>query len=240
MKRLKTTLVMLTLLLSQICEASLTHKDIIDDAEKMFQPLARQAHGRFVLSVDNDRQSISAAAQRNKIDLFEVILDGGLLNWPRLTEDSLRMTLCHEAGHLFGGVPLRPAPMEWEGPLDSSGLSLLSAEGQADYYAASCFRQWTRGQRHEDRLKKVPAVVLQKCDQRWGGQSEDSLLCQRIALAGKAFLNLVKDFDIDFETPDTEVVEETEISGYPSRQCRLDTFFAGALEQTRPACWYKK
>ena len=44
---------------------------------------------------------------------------------------------------------------------------------------------------------------------------------------------------VSFSTPDTTVVEETIFEEHPRLQCRLDTFFNGALGRPRPACWFR-
>ena len=42
-----------------------------------------------------------------------------------------------------------------------------------------------------------------------------------------------------FNTPDFLIVEGTNFNGYPSIQCRMDTGIAGALNNSRPKCWFK-
>lgn len=186
-----------------------------------------------------------------------------LLN-PRLTSDALRMIICHELGHIFGGAPRRSVPYEWNGPTASDGLSFLSSEGQADYYAsAACFRTIIAGEDHKKVLKesKVDSVTISRCDQVWGSGSEGSAICQRSITAAENFLNLYHDFHI--HVGDAEVAETDKLirDQYPSKQCRLDTFVHGALcksrknlkfdfdnsnkndcenlEGKRPACWFR-
>ena len=213
---------------------------ILNEAFLLLSPRAQQEKGNLVIRIDETRSSIGASAKRDSLDSFEIILDKGLIGWPRLTEDALRMIICHEAGHLWGGAPHKSPPIDWDGPIGSDGLSLMSAEGQADYFAAKeCFKQWVQDQDHTRQIKNAPNELKQKCENKWGPSSNESGLCQRSALAGKDFLNLVKDFEISFATPAQEVVEKTLNDEYPSRQCRLDTFLAGALQNPRPLCWYR-
>lgn len=49
---------------------------------------------------------------------------GGMLAHPQMDEDTLKLLLCHEMGHLLGGPPLK----------SRNGWS--STEGQADFYSA--------------------------------------------------------------------------------------------------------
>jgi hypothetical protein len=49
---------------------------------------------------------------------------GGMLKHPLMTENSLKLLLCHEMGHVLGGAPLK----------SRNGWS--STEGQSDYYSS--------------------------------------------------------------------------------------------------------
>ncbi|UXR66233.1 hypothetical protein EZJ49_08220 [Bdellovibrio bacteriovorus] len=237
---------------------------ILQKLQALYAPVAQKAGGEFQIQILWDRPSAGASANRDIANKYVIGVDGGMLVYKRLTSENLRMTLCHEAGHLFGGIPLRPAPAEWEGPLDESGKSLLSAEGQSDYYATSvCFRHLTAGQNHREFLKGrlLPRKLVQDCDAVWGVRSEGSFQCQRTALAGLDFLNFVMEFPISLSEQDDSVADKTLDAEYPSRQCRLDTLVAGALckvqapldfirkdrsaegcaagRGSRPACWHR-
>lgn len=253
--------------LSASAQSSLAPEEIQNVFQKiqnLYAPIAKVAAGEFLLQVSWERTTQGASANRDEMNKYVIGVDGGLLVSNRTNSDSLKMALCHEAGHLFGGQPLRPAPAEWEGPLDESGLSLLSAEGQADYYATSvCFRHMVAGEDHRESLKgrAIPQRIIKACDSVWGDRTSDSFLCQRTALAGLDFLNLVMEFPISLNKTDDSVVSKTLNGEYPARQCRLDTLVAGALCNVdapldfvrkdkssegcrkgiaaRPACWYK-
>lgn len=176
-------------------------EDIIQEARKAYHPLD-------ITVVKND--SVAASAYYG-FDGQRVEVYTGLLKSSRLTADALRMTICHEIGHLAGGVPRKNVPMDWEGPIDENGMSFLSSEGQADYYAGmECFKKITK----------------------------DDSSVDRISQAGLKFLNLVYDFPISIETPDLSVTPELIRDSYPGRQCRLDTIVAGAKKLARPSCWF--
>lgn len=229
----------------------------------LYTPLLHPGESFRIEHISGKDQSVVGSATRSPAEEFRVIFDSGFVKSPRLTPDGYRFGLCHEIGHLFGGLPHRAAPEGWEGPLDDSGRMLLSSEGQADYYASRiCFRRLVEGEDHARALgeRVVPPSLKQECDEAWGRDSIDSLVCQRAALGGFDMLRLVFDFKISFEARDPDVVEKT-LDIYPSRQCRLDTARAGALCLTaapldlagkelssfgcaagkvaRPACWFK-
>lgn len=238
---------------------------IIEDAQKVYKNIALKEFQKPIEFTVIDNFSAAASA-KHEYDKLIVEINTGLLKSTRLTPDSLRMIICHEIGHLFGGAPRKSAPPEWEGPTDENGKSMMSAEGQADYYASSaCFKKLL-----DLEVKVIPfsydtsrvgPVLRNKCINSAGLKGSALEACFRSALAGLDFLNLVKDFDISCELHDDEVVESTINDTYPSRQCRLDTMINGTLCKERlplamheydaskntclshyaqrPACWYK-
>jgi hypothetical protein len=186
-------------------------KTIIQDALNAYGPVALNELNKpleiFIKEDNSESGSSNYSDTEVKVEIFT-----GLLKNPRLTQDTLRMMICHELGHIFGGKPKRNIPMDWDGPVNSDGFSYLSAEGQADYFAGSeCFRKITK--------EKVSNA--------------------RIAEAGLKFLTIVKDFPISLSTPDKSIAPLLMRDSYPGRQCRLDTIVAGAKGAARPACWYR-
>lgn len=242
------------------------HK-VINEAIALYQPVAESFGAELKIELRLNSPSIVASAHRTDAE-FRVVVDGGLINSSRLSEDGFRFVLCHELGHLFGGAPRRGLPPEWNGPVADDGLSFYSAEGQSDYYASAvCFRRLVQRQttqEHQEMLKESnpPQVLINQCDRIWGESTNTSLTCQRAALGGLNMLLLVKDFDISFDKKSPERVSETIRDFYPSRQCRLDTALAGALcksdlplvldfndplretcenrEGKRPGCWFNE
>ena len=239
--------------------------DAIDaKALELYAPLVASLKASLKIERKMESELIVAGAARDQMEEFRVIFDGGFLHAPRLTPDAYRFALCHELGHLFGGHPRRPIPEEWPGPTHDDGLSLLSGEGQADYYTTRvCFRRLVAGEDHVAALKGkvIPEPVKKDCEGAWGQGSVDASICARAAIGGFEMLRLVKEFPISFDTRDDEVVEKT-LNIYPSRQCRLDTALAGALCKddapleldakdplkhgckqgvgARPACWFRR
>ncbi|MNK06313.1 Alpha/beta hydrolase family protein [compost metagenome] len=256
----------------KIKSVELPRSATVEKAASLFQkmrdlygPVVKRAGGVFSIDIKWESEMASASAHRNPKDQYQIIVHGGMFKYESVTADSLAITLCHEMGHLMGGEALRPPPPEWDGPVAPNGQSLLSAEGQSDYYAtAACFRHLVKDEDHRSALKgrEVSKNVLNSCDTVWGKDSSESFLCQRTALASLEFLNMVKVFPISFATPDKTVTAKTIRDEYPPRQCRLDTLVAGALCKdelpldfnlqdkaaksicskglgARPACWYK-
>lgn len=196
---------------------------------------------------------------------------GGLARFEGMTPDAYTMVLCHELGHHLGGFP----NMGW-----------ASNEGQSDYYAtAKCFPRMAASKK---KAINVPGIVTEKCSLLHKSQNEIHL-CEKSSMTGfelaTVLNNLSRMFapmnceldpfrpaycpqnyilDIDFSTPDVSEVSKT-YNGHPQAQCRLDTYFAGAIcnmphdedfssenpitgacaEEkgdkigVRPHCWYK-
>ncbi|MCB9073881.1 MAG: hypothetical protein H6623_09685 [Bdellovibrionaceae bacterium] len=196
----------------------------------------------------------------------QVTLSRALLNSPRMSKDGLRLTICHELGHLFGGAPRRNIPMDWPGPMAEDGKSLTSSEGEADYYAPSCLKDWfakvTILNNSEYDVHSTDYQQAYKvCTEHGFTVAAMQDHCVRSLLAAKNFLTLVADFQVDIRGHDPEVVPQTIIDMYPSRQCRMDTLRARTLcpdphekqwdfvmdkksdctqiVGQRPACWYQ-
>lgn len=265
MRKFILTLMMTGLSTGSAAQAALEPAEaqlIIRKIESLYAPLASEQSGHLKIEIDANDTSATASAHREPADEFKVVLASGYLNQANLTADILRFTICHELGHLFGGHPHRPAPMEWTGPTDENGDMLLSAEAQSDYYAnLKCMRLILAD---EDNVAALPSLnvdplVQQRCELTQSDR-QASALCQRASMAGYGMLRVVYPFKIAFHTPATEVAPKTIRDTYPSRQCRLDTIFAGAVcadeassacsalatpptplrpPGARPACWYR-
>ena len=230
---------------------------IIEEARRVYEPVSWSSFGKPIHFVNVDNINVAASAEHDFKEL-KVVINSGLLTSPRLTPDSLRMILCHELGHLFGGAPRRNIPMEWEGPIADDNLSFMSSEGQADYYAGlSCFKNL---------VKEAEGSNIEQADRNRVGPvlkafCQEDQLCLRSALAGLDFLRLTYDFPISCEERDDTETPELIRDSYPARQCRLDTImnasacgdqsplmldFSNASVNTctqselaRPICWYK-
>jgi hypothetical protein len=203
-------------------------------------------------------------------DLTHAILgfDSGYYADEKITADGFRFAACHEMGHIMGSAPHRPSPPEYDGPMDRNGDLLISAEGEADYYAAAkCMRLLLEGEDNGAYIRAHGAapLVAARCGEQYPDLNA-SALCQRIAMAGLNFLDsMAIPLPTAFDTPAREVAQRTLTGEYPTRQCRLDTMFAGALCPTdkntptdgydpaaglctsrnfplgaRPACWFKE
>jgi hypothetical protein len=204
---------------------------IIDQAMSIYVPyMAKQG---VELRFQQDHQHmIVAYVKRDDETHATLVVDDGYYTNPKVTEDGFRFVVCHELGHIVGAAPHMEAPAMYDGVVDKNGDLLISAEGQADYFAASkCMRQVLADQDNiaYNLVHGVPPVVAAKCDQTYPDK-QDSALCQRTMEAGKNFLDsFARSFPSSFDTYDPSEPPYSLLGEHPEAQCRLDTVVAGAL-----------
>lgn len=195
---------------------------ITDQIIEMWQPLAKQ-HGATIVVEKNWKDSTvnAYASQEKGGTVWRVAMFGGLARRPEVTPDGFALVVCHELGHHFAGYPFK-------------GERWASSEGEADYFATqACARRvWGRAiQENYMHRYYVPPMVQKECDSQWGEPWQQDL-CYRVSAAGYSLATLLarlgRNTDPRFETPDSRQVSRTDVN-HPEGQCRLDTFYQGAL-----------
>ncbi len=236
--------------------------DIIRDFKRIFAPYVKDKLGKE-LKIMNDWENPKVNAHATKDDNGNPLikLNGGMVRHPDMKTEGIYFILCHELGHFFGG-----APRQYRGRSEKRSWS--SAEGQADYFAATkclpkVFDQLALTGAHDN-------LVADPSDQKEVDKICSDRICSKILLAGlsatKVFSTLKPWWKIpSFKTPNKSRVGLTELS-HPDPQCRLDTIVSGSfcnkrdvdfhptnpnigacikqesqrrLEGSRPNCWYK-
>lgn len=198
---------------------------IIDEVIAIWSPVA--AAKGILLKVDkrwSDPTVNASASQSGKTWL--VSMYGGLARRPEVSEDGFALVVCHELGHHFGGYSFY-GRAEW-----------ASAEGESDYFATNACAKYLWGNQIQrnalyKRLRGTPPIVQQACDAVWNGNPNAQAWCIRTSLGGHSLATLLGALNGGktppaFETPDQKAVSKTVVS-HPQAQCRLDTYFAGAL-----------
>ena len=149
--------------------------------------------------------------------------------------------------------------------------SWASNEGQSDYFGTSkCIRKYFEQDDNQAIVAnmEIPAFITQKCQATFSN-AEEVAMCQRNGMAGLSLGNLFRALrrmttKLSFQTPDPKVVTRTD-HNHPQPQCRLDTYWNGALcdksayddvsdsdytegtcnrvdgysDGVRPLCWFK-
>lgn len=194
----------------------------ISRVQEIYESEVESMGGKLVINRKWEDGEVNAFAGR-KGKNWMVTMTGGLARHESITPDGLALVVCHEIGHHIGGAPKKLLGWsEW-----------ASTEGQADYFATlKCLRRVFMNDDNAKILKgvKIPAALKKACLKSHGSKGMHS--CIRIGMASLSVANLFKSLSGDespqFTTPDESVVAYT-YDGHPASQCRLDTFFQGAI-----------
>lgn len=195
---------------------------VIDSVESVYAPIVAQ-HGAKLEVVRNWTDGTVNAYAEQEGNLWKVQMFGGLARHKTITYDGMALVVCHETGHHLGGAP-RYAGDDW-----------ASNEGQADYFATlKCLRRVWLNEDNAAAVRKmdVPAALTAGCEKQWKSEA-DRALCVRSGMAGLSVGNLFQALEwsmkpVKFDTPDPKEVTRTN-DNHPASQCRLDTYFQGAL-----------
>lgn len=193
---------------------------IIGEVEDVYQPVVAARGKELVVKKLWSNDTVNASAQQlgNK---WIVNMYGGLARHDRMTKDGFALVVCHELGHHLGGAPKISA---W-----------AANEGQSDYFATlKCFRKVygdTNNLSFLGESAEINPVIQESCVSAHSEESQQAL-CVRSTLAGKTLGSLLAVLNNQsvprVDTPDPSQVSRTRNS-HPKAQCRLDTYFAGAL-----------
>lgn len=205
--------------------ANMTEQDfnrIVNTIINLYKPIV--AAKGAVLKSNNlwTDPTVNASAQQVGNNWI-VNMYGGLARRAEVTPDGFAMVVCHELGHHLGGFPFY-GDTDW-----------AASEGQSDYFATqSCAREIWKNQAEENARFRalVGDFEKRKCDATWS-KTEDQDLCYRTAAAGQSLATLLGALRGGsaaprFDTPDPRRVSST-YTAHPDAQCRLDTYFSGAL-----------
>lgn len=198
---------------------------VIDKLEGIYEPIVSNMGGDLKIARKWTDGTVNANATRMGSS-WNVNMYGGLARHATITEDGFALVLCHEIGHHLGGAPKVNSFL---------GLNKwASNEGQSDYFSSlKCLRQLFAHDNNAAIISKVkiPETLAKACQKSWPNK-DDSSICIRSGMAGASvsalFAALRNKPEAKFETPDQKVVSKTN-DAHPDFQCRLDTFFQGAL-----------
>lgn len=193
-------------------------RNIINEFQNIYEPLFK-ARGSQLKIINNWTSGKVNARAHKKGRTRYVSMYGGMARHHEMTPHAFALVVCHEIGHHIGG-----APMAFGG---------MSAEGQSDYFAATkCMRRWLRTKNLEGlNVDGASAYVKNKCREVYKNeyQMKECVLISQAGMATSRVFALLQRVDMpSFQTPDLNIVRMTNYR-HPAAQCRLDTFFQGAL-----------
>ncbi len=200
------------------------YNQVIDRMEAIYGPIVAALGDQLVINRMWSDDTVNSSAERDG-NQYIINAYGGLARDKAITMDGEALVLCHEMGHNLGGAPKYPG--DW-----------ASDEGEADYYATTkCLHrifgdastaQFTRPQSAGDGNM---AFARAACAKSYSSEA-DRAVCARTAQAALSVTALFQELSGDpaprFDTPDPSVVAQTN-DDHPATQCRLDTYFQGAL-----------
>ena len=199
-------------------------RDSIKNFQSFFEPIVDSEHNMELVVIGSwASNTVNAFAERPEKNKVYITIYGGLARHQAITADGFTAALCHELGHHFGGYP-KKSTNKWS-----------SAEGQSDYYATmKCLRRlWEKADNTTAVASvSIPKKLQEECAVTHASKANQAL-CQRMGMAGMSVSKMIQALDHDsidpkFETPDDLVVRAMNYL-HPFAQCRLDTFFQGAI-----------
>ncbi|MBS1984021.1 MAG: hypothetical protein JST16_07590 [Bdellovibrionales bacterium] len=198
---------------------------VLDRVSAYYSPVIKKKYGSFYINRKWTDNTVNASAQRF-IFYYVINMYGGLARHPMMTSDGFTLVACHETGHHLGGAP-------------KVGGSWASNEGESDYFAnLQCAKNIFAQDDNVSivRNMQVDPIVAAQCRHQFSDVKAEAL-CERISMAGYVISSVLGDLGgtgaVSFATPDTSVVGTTN-DEHPAAQCRLDTYFAGALCTASP------
>jgi len=199
---------------------------LVERFQRSYGPIVAEQGGNLKFNIDLDNDLVNAFAFRDLEKNWVVGIKGGLVRHNLMTKDALSMVICHELGHHLGGAP-RLERKFGPGPDD-----FASVDGQSDYFASmKCFRKVFAVDNNEEVVKGliIDATAKLQCALKYGVDSKDYFLCQRISAASYVLGKILNGGrEVSFINKDRTIVAVTNMK-HPKAQCRLDTYFAGAL-----------
>lgn len=204
---------------------------VVEDFSRVMGPKIKKNYGlKLLIEKDWDNDRVNAHATRDSRNNPVIRINGGLVRHPMMTRDALVAILCHELGHQFGG-----APKQLRGRSELRSWS--SAEGQADYYAATKCMPFLFG--NEGSGKSLTEVIDDKTFEKLEQVCDDSI-CKRAALAALQMTRLFASLRMGIPEPSLLSNDESQVYltdlGHPAPQCRLDTMISGLYcERAREA-----
>ena len=179
------------------------------------------------LKQDWNSATVNAGASRSGYSAV-ISLYGAHAKIAPMTPETYAMTICHELGHLIGGLP-KVMP-----------TGKYSSEGQSDYFATNtCLKKYLENKVSDI---EVPKFHLELCLNQFSTQT-DIIMCKNLMkisidhLSVDNYLAPRESYDDMFKLDDS-ITNVTNFNDYPQVSCRYTTYINGALNKEKPECWF--
>lgn len=205
------------------------YRPLVKNILELFDQEVISQNANMVFKFDFSSKTVNAFAKRSGInnENWHITFLGGLMRHPALNENIFSAILCHELGHHLGGTP-RKSNDHW-----------ATVEGQSDYFAANiCLKRLLRESSIlVPNVSNIPNTVKHHCSLNFPEPELQKICLQTSSVSidiGKFIYKLKqtrrgrRGKKPSINSRDNTVVKMTLIQ-HPNAQCRLDTFFEGAL-----------
>lgn len=191
----------------------------LDHVAQIYGPIISSMGRQLVINKLWDNPDVNAVAYQQGRTWF-VDMYGGLARHPAMTIEGVYLVACHELGHHLGGSP----------KYSQSDSRWASVEGQSDYFATlKCLKKVFANSNNQ--IINEDPLARQHCSQSYS-DAVDIDICVRSVMGGLAGARMFQQLSGGpvprLDTPDRQTVPRTQES-HPAYQCRLDTYFQGAL-----------
>jgi len=199
---------------------------VLDRIQELYGPEIAKQGATLAINRLWDNGTVNASANRFG-NTWQINMYGGLARHKSITSDGFALVACHEIGHHIGGAPKIKRFL--------GKATWASNEGGSDYFATlKCLRRYFEFDDNEKIISEMQLepFAVRACEQEYTSRLEQ-LFCIRGAHAGLSVSGLFNSLrksttPLSFSTPDPKQVRKTDHK-HPDSQCRLDTYFAGAL-----------
>lgn len=202
------------------------YQDIISNVKELYmEPFQRRHQREFIVELVETRWAAfrSTSNFKSKKDRLPIKIQIGKAYRP----DEFLYVLCHELGHgIASGQKIpRGSSYKWEKPKKDY------VEGEADYFSVKCMKKYLKNYYIDKSITSVAGNDVRSACQ----DAKDKEDCLFILNSVKRALTLGK--DDSYARTDNSKVSYT-LTGYPSKQCRLDTIRNSYFRKKRPRCWH--
>ena len=187
---------------------------VLDRAQSIYGPVIASKGGKLKINRKWEDPTVNASAQQSG-GTWIINMYGGLARHAAVTEQGFALVVCHELGHHLGGYPTS---------------SWATNEGGADYFSTlKCMRRMYGTGAPSG---AVDPVAKKACEAQFPNAG-DSNRCQSGSQGGSSVAYLFQALTGEssppkFDSPDSTVVDSM-MDEHPPTQCRMDTYFQGAL-----------
>jgi hypothetical protein len=215
------------------------HK-IVGEIYSLYTTEALSQNKNLTLSLNWKVPYFTAWANKGASSHYSINFWGGLARIPGMLTQTWEFIVCHELGHILGGLPKHK----------SSYSSWASSEGQSDHFAITeCLPKYYKTFQKEgfDSTLSLPVEIDRCLNSHISVENQN--ICLKVLRAGRGMAEVLNYLSLSDEVASYESiapsVDQTLHDSYPTAQCRIDIFYQQSTCTEKKACprnscWYVK